>query len=405
MLTDSGLSHGYWGEAIHTAVYLQNRSPSKALPNDKTPYELWHGQKPDLRHLQVFGCTAFAHIEKGHQGKIDPKSVECVFLGYSTTAKGYRVQRKDSHKILESRSVRFMPLAVREATSHHQQASVVPPAEQEGFTPFRPVPLAPSTDPVRRRLPAEQPPAGRPPAVGEFSPLTPSHAVGVPQATSTCSVSHPPTAEVPATSPVRFGQTSQRRTWKLRENPLSSAPLVDRVCNLVDLLGELRIHDTASEVPPTATGAASSSSRSIDPLFRRGKEVLMALAAQYNLEMHQMYVKTAFLNGVVDEEVYKALPEGLNISSEKNMLSVLDSPNSVGEEIKDIPYQAAVGSLMWAMVCTRPDISYAVSSVAQFMSNPGLIHWKAVKRIFRYLKGTLDFGLVFTRVEKPSGLT
>lgn len=58
-----------------------------------------------------------------------------------------------------------------------------------------------------------------------------------------------------------------------------------------------------------------------------------------------------------------------------------------------------------AMVCTRPDISYAVSSVAQFMSNPGLIHWKAVKRIFRYLKGTLDFGLVFTRVDKPSGLT
>lgn len=88
-------------------------------------------------------------------------------------------------------------------------------------------------------------------------------------------------------------------------------------------------------------------------------------------------------------------------------LSVLDSPNSVGEseEIKDIPYQAAVGSLMWAMVCTRPDISYAVSSVAQFMSNPELIHWKAVKRIFRYLKVTLDFGLVFTRVDKPSGLT
>ncbi|OAE27697.1 hypothetical protein AXG93_1080s1140 [Marchantia polymorpha subsp. ruderalis] len=91
-------------------------------------------------------------------------------------------------------------------------------------------------------------------------------------------------------------------------------------------------------------------------------------------------------------------------------LSVLDPPNSVGEneEIKDIPYRAAGGTSMWAMVCTKPDISYAVSSVAQFMSNPGLIHWKAVKtvkRIFRYLKGALDFGLEFTRVDKPSGLT
>ncbi|OAE33232.1 hypothetical protein AXG93_3105s1400 [Marchantia polymorpha subsp. ruderalis] len=136
MLTHSGLSHGYWGETIHTDVYLQNRSPSKALPNDKTPYELWHGQKPDLRRLKVFGCTPFALVERGHRGKIDPKSVECVFLGYSSTAKGYRVQRKDSHKILEGRSVRFTTPAVREATFHHQHASIVPPADQEGFTPF-----------------------------------------------------------------------------------------------------------------------------------------------------------------------------------------------------------------------------------------------------------------------------
>lgn len=164
--------------------YLQNRSPSKALPNDKTPNELWHEQRPDLRHLQVFGCTAFAHIEKGHQGKIDPKSVECVFLGYSPTAKGYWLQRKDTHKIIESRSVRCMPHAV-----HHQQTSVVPPANQEGFTLFCPLPLASSTDTVRRFLHPPILPAGRPPAVGEFSPVTPSPGVGVPQSPSTSSVS------------------------------------------------------------------------------------------------------------------------------------------------------------------------------------------------------------------------
>ena len=60
-----------------------------------------------------------------------------------------------------------------------------------------------------------------------------------------------------------------------------------------------------------------------------------------------------------------------------------------------VPYQAAVGALLYLSVCTRPDIAFAVSSVARFMSNPGSTHWEAVKRILRYLKGTLHHGLVF----------
>ena len=53
-----------------------------------------------------------------------------------------------------------------------------------------------------------------------------------------------------------------------------------------------------------------------------------------------------------------------------------------------VPYQSAMGSLMYAMVCTRPDIAYAVGVVSRFMTNPGEAHWNAVKWILRYLKGT-----------------
>ena len=60
-----------------------------------------------------------------------------------------------------------------------------------------------------------------------------------------------------------------------------------------------------------------------------------------------------------------------------------------------IPYASAVGSLMYAMVCTRPDISQAVSVVSRFMANPGKAHWQGVKWILRYLKGTADKGLCF----------
>lgn len=63
---------------------------------------LWHGQKPDLRHLQVFGCTAFAHIEKGHRGKIDPKSEKCVFLGFLLQPKEIGYSEKTLIRLLRA---------------------------------------------------------------------------------------------------------------------------------------------------------------------------------------------------------------------------------------------------------------------------------------------------------------
>jgi hypothetical protein len=63
--------------------------------------------------------------------------------------------------------------------------------------------------------------------------------------------------------------------------------------------------------------------------------------------------------------------------------------------MKNVPYQSAIGSLMYAMLGTRPDIAYAVGAVSQYCSNPGRGHWTAVKRILRYLKGTMNFSLEY----------
>ena len=63
--------------------------------------------------------------------------------------------------------------------------------------------------------------------------------------------------------------------------------------------------------------------------------------------------------------------------------------------MKSVPYLSAVGSLMYLAITTRPDISYAVGVLARFNSNPGPIHWKAVKHVFRYLQGTLDLKLTY----------
>ncbi|KAL0433193.1 UNVERIFIED_CONTAM: Retrovirus-related Pol polyprotein from transposon TNT 1-94 [Sesamum latifolium] len=60
-----------------------------------------------------------------------------------------------------------------------------------------------------------------------------------------------------------------------------------------------------------------------------------------------------------------------------------------------VPYANAVGSLMYAMLCTRPDISQAVGLVSRYMHDPGKEHWQAVKWIFRYIQNIVDVGLVF----------
>jgi hypothetical protein len=77
------------GEAVVTAVYILNRSPTKAL-NRMTPYEAWHGRKPAVSHLRVFGCLAFTK-ELGHISKLDDKSTPGVFIGYAEGSKAYRI--------------------------------------------------------------------------------------------------------------------------------------------------------------------------------------------------------------------------------------------------------------------------------------------------------------------------
>jgi hypothetical protein len=79
----------FWGEAVVTAVYLQNRLPTKSLAG-RTPYEAWHGQKPTVNHLHMFDCRAFVK-QLGHVDKLIDQSRAGVFIGYAEGAKAYRI--------------------------------------------------------------------------------------------------------------------------------------------------------------------------------------------------------------------------------------------------------------------------------------------------------------------------
>ena len=110
MLADSGLPHKFWAEALSTAAYLINRSPTKTL-HEMTPFEAWYGKKPNVSHFRVFGCSAYVHIPKDQRKKLDPKAKKCVFLGYGATRKGYRLYDQKTSTIVHSRDVVFDELS------------------------------------------------------------------------------------------------------------------------------------------------------------------------------------------------------------------------------------------------------------------------------------------------------
>ena len=106
MLKAKGLPNCFWAEAIHTAAYILNQSPTFALCR-QTPFEAWSGWKPKVTHFKIFGCIAYAYVPSQKRGKLDDNSVKCIFVGYSVETKGYRLYNPLTKKLIISRDVVF----------------------------------------------------------------------------------------------------------------------------------------------------------------------------------------------------------------------------------------------------------------------------------------------------------
>lgn len=104
MINSANLQKCFWGEAILTATYLLNISPTKALTTNKTPFEMWHNKKPKLYNLKVFGCTVFIH-DKNRKSKFDEKSFKGIFVGYAPN--GYKIFNPRNNKFIKARDVIF----------------------------------------------------------------------------------------------------------------------------------------------------------------------------------------------------------------------------------------------------------------------------------------------------------
>ena len=90
MLKAKKMPAAFWGEAVSTAVFILNRAPTKSL-ECTTPFEAWHGRKPDVSFLRTFGCVRHVKKTKPNLAKLEDRCTPMVFLGYERGSKAYRL--------------------------------------------------------------------------------------------------------------------------------------------------------------------------------------------------------------------------------------------------------------------------------------------------------------------------
>ncbi|GJS69264.1 retrotransposon protein, putative, ty1-copia subclass [Tanacetum coccineum] len=472
LLIQSGLPDSFWAEATVTAAYLINRSPSTALEK-KTPMDLWSGHPANYEMLRIFGCVAYSHV---NQGKLKPRAIKCIFLGYPDGVKGYRLWRLDDvkPKIIISRDVVFNESlmykdTLKGAGAADSRKEVEFEVELQGSR------VKPTVDPhtgenpgnedeeqdegpqqqnldnyvlVRDRAKRTTTIPARYMDEGNVSLSRPSGSKVDDMAAYAFAIAE----EEDTHEPITFQEainSSEKDEWIKEgiegvQKPKYKARVVARgftqragidynevflpvvrhtsirvilsltacedyeleqLCllkkSLYGLKQSPRQWYKRFDVYMISNGFSGSNYDSC-VYFKEfaparkilGMEIVRDRGSQ-TLKVSQLgYVQKILNNYIMDNGKSVSVPLGAHFK-----VSLKDCPSNDWdvERMSKVPYANVVGSLMYLMVCTRPDIAYAVSIVSRYLANPGKNHWEAVKWILKYLKGTADVGLVYGR--------
>ena len=369
MTSVSNLPPNMWSEALKTAVYILNRVPSKSVP--KTPFELWNGWKPSLNHVHIWGCQVEVRVYNPHERKLDPRTVSGFFIGYAEKSKGYRFYcPSHTHKVVEARNARFLEdYNTNESRSHKVVIEEVQDStlSGRGVEPGGHIPTMAQQLPIQ--ITTYEGAITDPPIQKSHEEVVSEPVIQEPQ-------------QVVQTAPQSLDQSDLRRSSRVRksaipsdyvvylqetdymsglnQDPISFSEAMSRtdsekwsdamndelnsmannqVWDLVELPEGFRAVG-CKWVYKTKTDASGNIERYKARLVAKGflqKEgidyhdtfspvskkdslrIIMALVAHFDLELHQMDVKTAFLNGELEEEVYMTQPEGF-ISEKGNNL-------------------------------------------------------------------------------------
>lgn len=349
MLFSSGIEKKFWCEAVETAAYLVNRSPANAIKVAKTPYELWEGRKPDISGMRIWGSPAYCHIPNEYRKKLDKKSWKGIFLGYHCN--GYRIWDPQQNRVVAKRDVIIdESIRIADAKSNKNRS------EEETIS-------------IKRLVESED--SG---SDGEFEKEVPSVLNESVESYVDCDEDGEDSAGENLTRSVTGERRRVPPLWhKDYEMNFAAYALnaMDFVENYPDTLSEMKKRDdwkyweaavkeemssheknktwTLTKLPVgrklisckwvfrIKRGEGGAPDRYKARLVARGfsqrygydyvetyapvarldtVRTLLAVANQHRLKVHQLDVKTAFLNGKLQEDFYMALPEGLQVESD-----------------------------------------------------------------------------------------
>lgn len=330
MLKMSKLPKSFWGEAVRTACYLINRSPSAPL-NFEIPEKIWLEKDVSYSYLRVFGCKAFAHIPKEHRTKLEDKATPCILVGYGDPEFGYRLWNPESKKIFRSRDVVFHESQNYEnfgSTQQPRQARNPDTLEDEGDDmaddeaaeqgELPPQPEAEETQP--RRSTRERRPSGRY-LSSEYILIADE---GEPETFEEVK-SHKESNCWLKAMQEEMDSLNKNETYELTTLPRGRKALRNKRVFKVKRDDEKLVKYKARLV---VKGFAQKEGIDFDEIFSpvvkmTSIRTVLGLAASMDLELEQLDVKTAFLHGDLKEEIYMHQPEGFEVKGKEHMVCKL----------------------------------------------------------------------------------
>jgi transposase InsO family protein len=356
MIHDQDLPMCLWAEAAKTAVYVQNRLSHSALAF-KTPEEMFSGKKPEVSHIKIFGCPVFVHIPKEKRTKLDPSGKKGIFVGYCEVSKAFRVYIPGYYHIEISRDVTIDEDATLKKSRRCQLEEVY---EEEPVAPrvaerVREVIASPNEeilkdhDIVKSQEPHQMMISHKRKPAWARELIQDGEEYGVCKGTMRQVKKPKPFSSYMALmcdllekEPTCFEESIQKKEWadamteeyqsiikndvweiipRPKSKDVVSSKWLFKIKHVVD--GSIEKYKARFVARGLSKNEGIDYEETFSPVARYTSiRTIIALAAKMKWKLHQMDVKTVFLNGVIEEEVYIEQPQGFEVEDMKTRVQV-----------------------------------------------------------------------------------